>query len=257
MGIYYHRPDTALLERSVRSVTEQTTRDWELLICDDGSSADATALLDHLSQQDNRIRLIRPGNVYSLPRKLNVCLQAARGLWIGRMDDDDYAHPDRLEKQMSYLEQHPDIAFVGCNVNLVRGGQPAGQWMFPEFPTVEDFFWRQPYIHPAMLFRRKALETVGGYSEGEHQILCEDYDLLLRLYENKFQGANLQEFLLDYTLPETAKGNRRMRHRWNEAITRFQRFRALGKLPKALPYVIKPVITGLLPERILKKLKEY
>ena len=86
-------------------------------------------------------------------------------------------------------------------------------------------------------------------------MLCEDYDLLLRLYEKGFRGANLQECLFDYTLPETAKGSRRMRHRWNEVVTRFQRFRALGRLPKALPYVVKPIVVGLLPEKFLEKVK--
>ena len=46
-----------------------------------------------------------------------------------------------------------------------------------------------------------------------------------------------------------------MRHRWNEVVTRFQRFRALGRLPKALPYVVKPIVVGLLPEKILEKVK--
>ena len=126
MGVYYRRPDTALLERSVRSILTQSFGDLELLICDDGSSVEAAALLDGAARCDPRIRLIRPGGVYPLPHKLNACLRAARGAYIARMDDDDFSRPDRLEKQLAYLRAHPDIAFVGCNVELVRGGQPAG-----------------------------------------------------------------------------------------------------------------------------------
>ena len=66
---------------------------------------------------------------------------------------------------------------------------------------------------------------------------------------------NLQENLLDYTLPQTAKGSRKMRHRWNETVTRYCRFRELGILPQALPYVIKPLAVGLLPEPVLRRLK--
>ena len=255
MGTLYRREDTALLRRAVDSILTQSFGDLELLVCDDGSSAEAAALLDGAAQRDPRVRLIRPGGVYPLPHKLNACLRAARGAYIARMDDDDLSRPDRLEKQLAYLRAHPDIAFAGCNVELLRGGQPAGQWRFPEFPGVEDFFMRQPYVHPALLFRREALEAVGGYSEDKRQLLCEDYDLLLRLYEKGLRGANLQDCLLDYTLPETARGSRRMRHRWNEAVTRYQRFRALGKLPGALPYVVKPLAVGLLPEGILRQIK--
>ena len=114
----------------------------------------------------------------------------------------------------------------------------------------------QPYVHPALLFRRACLDAVGGYSEDPRCILCEDYDLLLRLYEAGFTGANLQEILFDYTIPVTAKGSRRMKHRWNEAVTRFRRFRGLGVLPRAWPYVLKPLAVGLVPERLLYALKK-
>ena len=95
---------------------------------------------------------------------------------------------------------------------------------------------------------------MGGYCEEPYCDLCEDYDLLLRLYARGYRGMNLQETLFDYTAP-SAKGNRRMRHRWNEVETRVRRFAELGVLGKALPYAIKPIIVGLIPERLLGKLK--
>lgn len=256
MGVYYVRHDTLLLERSVCSMLNQSIQNLELLICDDGSSPDAVALMERLARQDERIRLIRTGDAYSLPRKLNVCLKAARGDWVARMDDDDYSHPERLEKQLAYLREHPGVGFVGCNVNLWRDGQLVGERDFPEQPTVRDFYFVQPFIHPTLLFRRKVLEAVHGYSEDEHCILCEDYDLLLRLYAAGYRGANLKERLFDYTVPATAKGSRKMSHRWNEAVTRYRRFRELGMLPWAWPYVLKPIVVGLVPEPLLKKLKQ-
>ena len=99
------------------------------------------------------------------------------------------------------------------------------------------------------------MEAVNGYSEDKSVILCEDYDLLLRLYAKGFYGANLQEVLFDYTIPATVKGNRKMRHRWNEAVTRYRRFKELELFPIALPYVVKPIAVGFLPKFILKRLK--
>ena len=61
---------------------------------------------------------------------------------------------------------------------------------------------------------------------------------------------------MDYTVPATAKGSRKMKHRWNEAVTRYGRFKELGVLPGALPYVVKPLAVGLLPEFILRKMKK-
>ena len=106
MNRYYRKTDTALLERSVRSILEQTFGDFEFLICDDGSTAEAASLLEDLAAEDSRIRLIRVGTLFSLPQKLNACMSAARGKFLARMDDDDYSHHDRFEKQINYLKTH-------------------------------------------------------------------------------------------------------------------------------------------------------
>lgn len=257
MGVYYHRPDIALLERSVYSILTQSVEDLELLICDDGSSSDASERLDLMAEKDARIRFIRSGSLFSLSSKLNACLEAAKGNWIARMDDDDISHPQRLEKQLSYFARHAELAFVGCNVNLYRNGQQVGVRKLPEYPAVRDFYFVQPYIHPTLVFRREALLDVHGYSEEKHCVLCEDYDLLLRLHAMDYQGGNLQETLFDYTLPNRVKGNRTMGHRWNEAVTRYRRFRELKVLPQAWPYVVKPLAVGLVPEFALKKLKGF
>lgn len=256
MGVYHPQKDTALLRRSVLSILAQDMWELELIICDDGSSQETAILLDQIKREDNRIVLLREGNLYTLPCKLNACLRIAKGEWVARMDDDDFSHSDRFTKQLAFLEEHPQIAFVGSNVNLCRNGRVVGVRTLPMFPAVRNFYMTQPYIHPALLFRRVALETVGGYSEDKHCVLCEDYDLLLRLYAKGFRGANIQEMLLDYTIPATAKGSRTMSHRWNETVTRWRRFRELGVLPGALPYVVKPLAVGMLPEKILGGLKK-
>ena len=256
MGVYYRHSGIELLQRSVLSILNQTFSDFELLICDDGSTSEVVAYLDETAKCDPRVRLVRRGNLFTLPEKLNACLREASGDLIARMDDDDFSHPERFENQIRYINAHPEIAFVGCNVNLCQNNIIAEQRILPEYPSVQDFYFVQPYIHPSLMFRKEALLKVGGYSEEATCVLCEDYDLLLRLYAAGYQGANLQECLLDYTIPLTAKGNRRMRHRWNETVTRWRRFRELNCLPTALPYVVKPIAVGLLPESILRRLKK-
>lgn len=255
MGVYYHRPDIQLLERSVKSVLEQTVKDIELLICDDGSIEEAVAYVDKLAKDDGRVHVVREGTLYSLPAKLNACLNEAKGKWIARMDDDDYSHLNRFRRQLDYLNKHPEVDFVGCNVNLVLDGQILGRRMFPEKPEIEDFYITQPYIHPALMFKREILLDVQGYSQDKHCLLCEDYDLLLRLYENGYCGANIQEVLFDYSVSDSLNSKRAFKYRVNEMITRCRRFSKLHKMPKALPYVIKPIVAGLLPEKALKAIK--
>lgn len=255
MGIYDRSKDVSVLRRSVESILNQTFSNFEFLICDDGSSEQVQSYLNRCAEKELRIRLVRPGNAVLLPVKLNWCLKEAKGKYIARMDGDDFSHPDRFQKQMNYLSKHPEISFAGCNVNLIQNGKNIGKRCFPEYPQIRDFYMTQPYIHPTLVFRKDVLEAVNGYREDKSVVLCEDYDLLLRIYAKGFQGANLQEILFDYTIPATAKGNRKMRHRWNETVTRYCRFKELGLLPGALPYVVKPLAVGLLSEKILKRLK--
>ena len=255
MGVYHPLSEISALRRSVDSILSQTFREFELLICDDGSSCEVRTYLEQTARQDPRVCLVRPGNAIFLPVKLNSCLSYARGQYIARMDDDDYSYPTRLERQLEYLRFHPEITFVGCNVGLIQSGKRVGVRCFPEYPTVRNFYMTQPYIHPTLMLRRECLEAVGNYSEEKSVLLCEDYDLLLRLYAKGYQGANLQEILFDYTVPPTAKGNRRMRHRCNESVTRWRRFGEMGLLPGALPYVVKPLVVGMLPEKLLRKVK--
>jgi len=255
MGVLYRRESVNLLERAIRSIQNQTYSNWELLICDDGSTETAWQYLNEIAIQDERIHLIRGCKKTDLASKLNWCLAQAKGSYIARMDDDDWSDPQRFEKQLCALEYKPAIAFVGSNVRLRRDEHVAGVWELPEQPRVRDFLFVQPFVHPTLMFRRKALEAVGGYCEEPRCLGCEDYDLLLRLYEAGFTGMNLQEPFLVYTLPAVGRKKRTMALRWNEGKTRYTRFKSLGLLPTAFPYVIKPIVVGLVPERILERLK--
>lgn len=255
MGVYYRQSDTTCLKRSVESILSQTLADFELLICDDGSVEEAVELLDQLARSDHRIRLIRRGDLVTLPQKLNACLRVSTGKLIARMDDDDWSAPDRFAKQVAALAVHPNIAFVGSNVELWRSGKRVGERRLPLRPTPADFLFVQPFIHPTLMFRAEALKQVGGYSENRFCLLCEDYDLLLRLYAIQCVGMNLEEQLLYYSLPELEKVKRKMRYRINESVTRYRRFRELGMLPRALPYVVKPIAVGLVPTNLLHVLK--
>lgn len=256
MGVRYRQENLSLLERSVRSIQAQTYSNWEFLICERDSVPAARERLAKFVREDSRIRLIDGIGTAALSGQLNRCLAQARGNWIARMDDDDYSDPQRFTLQMDHLWKKPQVAFVGCVANLERDGQPAGLRQLPAKPEVKDFLFVQPFLHPALLFRREALAAVGGYSEEPRCLGCEDYDLLLRLYEAGYRGENLQDPLLTYTLPPIGSKKRTMALRWNEVKTRSARFRALGLLPGAFAYVIKPVVVGLLPPRMLERIKK-
>ena len=147
--------------------------------------------------RDARIRLTsRPNS--GVAATLNELLSQARGEFIARMDADDIAMPERLRKQVEYLQAHPECVMVGCRVwRCDQEGDPVG-----ECPTLQDheeidafhFLMKGPaLIHPSVMMRRDAMLAVGGYRE----FRIEDIDLYLRLAECG-RLARVPEFLLNY-----------------------------------------------------------
>ncbi len=255
MGVYFQKEDITSLNNAVQSILSQDFSDFEFLICDDGSVKSASDLLDRLAENDSRIRLIRPGKCYTLPQKLNLLFQKSSGAFIARMDDDDISYPNRFSQQLHYLIAHPEIAFAGCNVDFVSATGKKTEHTFPEFPLPKDFRFSMPFIHPALLFRREALEKANGYSEDPSCLLNEDYDLLLRLYALGMSGANVQNRLFAYSMAGVELRHKRYRYRMNEAKVRYRRFRDLGMLPASFPYVVKPLLIGLLPLSLVNRLR--
>ncbi|WRS27298.1 glycosyltransferase [Oscillospiraceae bacterium MB08-C2-2] len=245
------------MERSVRSILKQTYSHFEFLICQYNSTTSACELLESLQKEDGRIRLIDGTSADTLAQKLNRCLKEAKGTLIARQDDDDYSQPARLERQVYYLSNNPGIAFVGCEVRLMQGKRIVGMYRFPERPIVRDFLFTQPFIHPTLVFYKNVLNAVDGYCEENRCDGCEDYDLLLRLYERGYMGANIQHPYFIYTIPDKGKTNGTIHRRINEMKTRFVLFRRMGLLPKAFPYVCKPVLVGLIPSVLLDRLKVF
>ncbi|MEG2174393.1 MAG: glycosyltransferase [Oscillospiraceae bacterium] len=255
MGVYQPGEDTRALAAAVQSILSQTFGDLEFLICDEGSSCAITALLAQFAASDSRVRPVHGASSHTLPAKLNACIALAEGRYLARQDDDDISLPERIARQVAFLDAHPESAFVGCNATLFDGGDDYGERCFPAAPAQEDFLFRMPFLHPTLLLRREAVEAVGGYSQSRWTVLCEDYDLLLRLYAQHLSGVNLQERLFRYRVSPQDYRKRRFRHRINEAVTRFCRFRELGMMPQALPYVLKPLAVGVLPHCLMQRLQ--
>lgn len=247
MGVYNPK-DPERFFRAVRSIVSQTFSDWELILYDDGSKEPYRQTIRQAADMDKRIVLIRGEKNRGLAYGLNQCLRRAVGRYIARMDDDDVAREDRLEKQLRFLELHPGYQWVGSNVELIDRRGVWGCRKVPAVPGKRDFLFTSPYIHPTVLFHKRVLQENGGYNTAKEYLLCEDYELFMRLHKRGYQGYNIQDTLLQYTEDYKAHKKRTYRRRIREMKMRYQGFRRLGILNGGtFHHVLRPLLAGAIP----------
>ncbi|RHV63231.1 glycosyltransferase [Clostridium sp. OM02-18AC] len=251
MGIYNGEKT---MDTAIESISSQSFKDWELIVCDDASQDNTWEKLQAWSQKDSRIKAIRNSQNLRLAGTLNKCLSHASGKYIARMDDDDISYPQRLEEQVSFLETHLEYAFVGSQVDGYDGKRLIPDyWRRKEKPQKKDFLEASQFIHPSVVFRKEALLQVNGYRAVKETRRAEDYDLFMRLYAAGLKGYNLQKPLLRYYIDDRKTS---YQCRMEEVKVRYQGFKQLGLMPWALPYVIRPLLVGLIPKRMLRIWKQ-
>jgi len=253
MGTYNDNRSHAAL--AIDSILDQTFTDFEFIICDDGSDAAYFAWLQAYCRKDARIRLLHNNKNRGLAAALNRCLGQASGVYVARMDADDRSGRMRLEKQAAFLRQHPRYAFVGCNARLIAGRGVWGERRLEEMPRKESFLVTSPFIHPSVMFRREALMACGGYCESPKVLRAEDYELFMRLYAAGRRGYNMQEPLFDYREDRRSYTKRKYRYRLLECGVRCRGFAGLGILKGNVRYVLKPLLAGMVPYRLMKILR--
>jgi glycosyltransferase involved in cell wall biosynthesis len=191
------------LPETLASLDRQSLSDFEVVAIDDGSQDQTYEVLRQKAFRDSRYRVLtRPhaGIISALNDGLSHCCSAL----VARMDADDIAFPHRLEHQVTFLNDHPELAVAGCLVE----GFPHGQvregfriyidWLnslTTDRDIRREMFVESPLAHPSVVFRREWVEKVGGYQE---RGWAEDYDLWLRLYLAGARFGKISEILLKW-----------------------------------------------------------
>jgi len=183
------------LAEALDSLLAQTLRDIEIVLIDNGST-DATPQII-AGYRDPRIRLLHNQVSLTLTDALNQGLAAASAEVIARLDADDIALPDRLERQLAYLDANPDLTALGTGwEEFGAGGVLSAMDTSPLAPegAKNRFAWDQPLVHSSLMARQDALRAVGGYPTA--YVYAQDFALYLALLEAGFQIGILGELLV-------------------------------------------------------------
>lgn len=238
------------LQKSAESVLCQTFRDFEFLICDDGSSDGTAVAIDELARADGRIRLLRHEKNQGLAAALNTCLSEAKGEIIVRHDADDISHPERIEKLLDFLNVS-GADFAGSGVNLFDENGVWGKRVFPEEVTPRILGKYNAFMHSAMIFKKAAIDGVGGYRDFYR---CEDYDLAARLVGAGKSGKNTQEILVDYFEDKNSYKKHSVRSRLSEFKLRMRLVKILRLPLRYYFYALKPLLLIFVPRFIYKRM---
>ena len=241
----------------LESLQAQTFSDWELIICDDGSTDNTQEIINKYAVNDARIKLIINEKNFGLPYTLNRCIGLAKGEYCARMDGDDLCDALRFEKQVEFLDKNPQYGFVSTTMKRF---DEKGVYQIPEIgenyePSKKDYIKGSPFCHAPTMLRKDAYLAVGGYRVLDKTLGVEDYDLWFRLYAKGIRGCVLNQPLYSMFDGREASRRRTIRRRLNEAWVRKQGYKIINAPFFMRVYVLKPILIGLMPQFLYKLLK--
>ena len=238
---------------AIESILGQTLADLELIVVDDGSTDSTPLILAGL--RDPRVVVERQAAA-GLTRALGRALARARAPLVARLDADDVARPDRLERQHAFLAAHPEVGLLGSAARVVdEAGREVGAIHPPEDDAAlrRDLIRRNPFVHSSIMARRALVTQAGGYDPDFS--VAQDYDLWLRLAALT-RMANLPEALVTRRLVAgrvtAARDDDRLRA---EARARWRAVRRGSYPPWSALWAVRPLLALAVPGRVRAALR--
>jgi glycosyltransferase involved in cell wall biosynthesis len=221
------------IREAITSILIQTFSDFEFLIINDGSTDNSVSVIE--SFKDERIRLINNEKNIGIISTLNKGIELARGEYIARMDCDDISLPERLQKQMRFLEENHTVCVVSSHVEMIDdNGISKGNWAEDmKTNTQEEIHSMLPrencIAHPTVTVR-KAVMKLFKYNKTLKK--CEDWGLWLSLLSNGYKIAKLDEVLLRYRIHAGGTTVQANKEGVRKKIIQFKFFYLISKLKK-------------------------
>ncbi len=235
-----YKEDERLLRESIESILNQTYRDFEYIIILDYPDNDVhKSVIEEYALKDDRIHFYINEKNMGLTDSLNRGLSLCHGEYIARMDADDISLPDRLERQMKYLEKNHYDLIGGITEMINENGSLL--YSIKSVPTDpkkinKALRYSQCIAHPTWLGRKEVFEKNAGY---RHMPLCEDYDFILRAVLNGFVVSNLNEAVLKYRMTSNSisRSNLFEQYLYMSYITNEYKNKGIASVDKAYAYV--------------------
>jgi len=207
--------------RSVGSILNQTFEDFDFWIIDDGSTDGTFELLSEI--KDSRIKLVQNPSNMGFVNTLNAALDCMDYEFIARMDGDDFAMPNRFEKQIQYMDENQGCVLVGSQSTWIKMDERGNvkdrtYWKYPVTDSAirASLYWNASFVHSSVIFRRFSIGDLRY--DPSFDVACEDWDLWTRL---SLKGSlyNMDEPLMECLIRDDSM-HRHNRSRTNQLYCR-------------------------------------
>lgn len=257
MGLYNCAPTLA---EALDSLLAQTYQEFKVIMCNDGSADNTYEVAkSYVDRYPEKFILIRNKKNLKLAATLNRCLEYVDTEYTARMDGDDISLPHRFEKEIEFLDNHPEYALVSCpmiqfdNDGDFKVGKGGGE------PKKDVFLKSTPFCHAPVMVRTTVYKEVGGYTVKPTTERREDYYLWYKVYKAGYRGFNLSEPLYKMRDDRNAKARR------NGVKSRISAYKCTIEVAKGLSLKhgrlyaaidLLKILTPLIPYKLYRYLRK-
>lgn len=261
----YSGEKAEFLRESLTSMLTQTHPCSQLiLVCDGGLTDELDSVIAELRSQYPVLRVIRTKEPQGVGACANAALRRAKTEYIVKMDSDDISLPDRCERQLRYLAEHPEVDMLGAYIEEFDSdsGEHIAERCTPLTHSEITRFAkrRNPFNNQTLVYKRSAAVRAGGYTTVRR---CEDFEFVVRMLMNGAVGANLPEVLVRYRVTKDNLTRRRNLNntvsfiavRWHNHTEGFSSLTdfLIPCAAQLLLFILPQKLTGLFYSKLLRK----
>ncbi len=177
------------LEESIKSILNQTFKDFELLICNDASTDSSSKIIKRLKEKDKRIKMFENPKNIGLTKSLNILIKNSEGDYLARQDSDDISLNYRFQYQLECFKKY-DCDFVLSRAKL-KDSNKLIPWLSHNIPAFIVIKKKNPFIHGTLMIKKEIMNQVGNYNEDF--LYAQDYKLFIDLIERGIRFKHIRE----------------------------------------------------------------
>jgi len=250
-----YKSNPEYLKKSLNSALNQSFRDLEVLIIDDGPGDHNDEIIDQFKERDKRVNIVKNKQRMGRLKCRNLGIKKAKGEYIAVLDSDDYwCDEKKLEKQVNFLENHSKWGAIGTAMVLIDDkDREIGKVKYPVLNEEirKCMLASFQMAHPSVMFRKSVTAKIGGYSESKVLKFAEDYDFFLKVGRH-YKLANLSDYCLKYRIHS---GSGSTANEFKQRLTGILlTVKYFGQYPKGTSALVKKIVTMFLPRKIMDEL---